>query len=645
MSSARIAALAAGCLLSAAGLPAQQANPPSPGGEAARSRFLAGQEALQEGRYAVAESEYREVVRLAPGLAEARANLGLALFLQGKYEGSVAELRRVAAERPEISAAHLFLGLAHLRLGSPGEAIPHLERSLKDGPDNLEARRALAACHLAREDFAGALREYQAAFSRNPDKTDAWFLLGQEYTKLMSELGGRLMVGQPDSPWASRLAADTLGLSQAWDAAATYFETALSAGPGLPGLHSSAAAAYLRLGSLDPAERHFRSELDRNPASLEARLGLAEIALARGDAGSALAEVAAAWDSNASRLARVEDFPLVPIPSGSAAALADALPPAGGGPLRFLRAALMGAAGERERAAEQASLLLAAIDGTPPPDPGARQAGELCRAGLYEQCAGLLESRPSLSRGELLLLGRAYLGAGRPERASIAFTHALRGASEPLPEALYWTVGTLRSMADHCFRQVEVLDPGSWRVHQLRAEAHRQRHADDEAVAEYLRAIELNPGEPELYRSLALLHLLNNAYDQAQQSIDRALALDGANPRGLYIAGRLQVAMQNHAESIRFLELALRLDPNLVEARPSLGRAYLRAGRLEEAAAQLEQGLTLDYHGDIHYSLFQAHRRLGNREAASAALDRSIAMRKRAFARDRGKLDRWIKSE
>ena len=607
--------------------------------------FAEGREAMRAGRHAAAEASYRAALERAPGLSEARANLGLVLFLQGEYESSVAEFRRVAAEKPDIPSARLFLGLGHLKLGSPGKAIPHLERSLEQAPGSLEARRALAACYLAQADFAGAIREYQAAFARHPDKVDAWFLLGRDYTTLMSELAGRLVVGQPDSPWASRLGADMLGLSQAWDAAATYYDAALASDPRQHGLHASAGVARLRLGDVEAAERHFRSELGVVPGSQEARLGLADTALARGQVESALARVAEIWASDPKRLGRVTDFPRGRMPPGTAAELAGRLPPAEGGPASFLRAALLAVSGDLGRAEQQRSLLLAAIDSAPTPEGGPAGADELCKAGLYEQCSRILESRRSLTRGELLLLGRAYLESGREQRAAIAFTHAMRGVSEPMPEALYWTVRTLQSMADQCFLQVEALDPGSWRVHQMRAEAHRQRQSDEDAAEEYRRAIELKPDEPELHRSLALLHLLNNAYDEAGESIERALALDAANPRTLYVAGRLHVARQQHGESIRFLEMAVKLDPNLVEARPSLGRAYLRAGRFEEAAAQLEQGLALDYHGDIHYSLFQAHRRLGNLDAAKAALDRSMAMRKSAFARDRGKFDRWIKSE
>ena len=641
---ARITALLAASLLMAPAA-AQVANPPRSDHDAVASRFRAGQEAMRARRFPEAEAEYREVLALVPGLSEARANLGLVLFLQGEYAGSVAELERVIRERPDLSTAHLFLGLGHLKLGAPGKAIPPLEFSLEASPGNLEARRALAACHLAKADYASAVREFQAAFAHSRDKPEAWFLLGRDYMSLMRELAGSLVVGEPDSVWAVRLGADMLGLSQAWDAAARYYETAVGKRPDLPGLHQSLGRARLMLGDLDAAEEQFRAELRADPHAERAWLGLAEVNLARGDGAAALENVDEVWKTFPHWLAHAPGFPARPIAGESALELIAGLSRADGGPSRFLQAVLFAQSGDEGRARLQRSLFEKELEGVPVRAPGAQRADELCRAHAYAACATEMESRPSLPRGDLLLLGRAYLALGREERAVIAFTHAMRGADNPPPEAVYWTVRTLQSLADEAFRRVEELAPGSWRAHQLRAEAHRQRQADDEALAEYGRAIALKPDAAELHRSVGLIHLLNSDYDAAQRSLERALALDGANPRTLYLAGRLYVARQQHAESIRFLEAALRLDPNLVEARPTLGRAYLRVGRYREAATELQRGLDLDYYGDIHYSLFQAYRQLGRLDAAKQALDRSVAMRKSSFARDRSKFDRWIKSE
>lgn len=609
-----------------------------------RTRFQAGQTALQAGRFAQAETEFRAALDSDPGLSEARVNLGLALFLQGKYRLSVDELEQAAHALPDLPAAHLFLGLGHLKLGASDQAIAALSRSLELEPANVEAHRALAACHLAKGDYASAVQEFQAAFSHSPDRTEAWYLLGRDYMGLMSDLAGRLVVEQPDSVWAARLGADMLALSEAWEAAGNYYAAAVAKRSDLPGLHSALGSVRLRLGQLGEAAASFEDELRTDPRSEQALLGLAEISLARGDAASALERVAAVWDSFPQWLGSQPAFESGAITPESAAKLLQLLGPSEAGPAAFLVWALSASAGDTATAAARARFERA-VQAVPTRSAEASDAASLCADHLYSACAQALVSRSSMTRAELLLLGRAYLALGQHERAVIAFTHAMRGADEAPPEAVYWTVGTLRALADLCFEQVEKLAPQSWRVHQLRAEAHRQRQADDQAIAEYLRAIELKPDAAELHRSLGLIYLLNNAYAEAEQALEKALDLDAANPRSLYVTGRLFVARQQHAESIPYLETALQLDPNLVEARPSLGRAYLRVGRAEEAATQLEQALILDYYGDIHYSLFQAYRRLGDMERARQALAKSAEMRKRSFARDRTKFERWIKSE
>ena len=76
--------------------------------EAVMARFAAGATAMESGQFPAAETEYRAVLELVPDLSEARANLGLVLFLQGKFADSVSELERVASEKPELSPRTSF---------------------------------------------------------------------------------------------------------------------------------------------------------------------------------------------------------------------------------------------------------------------------------------------------------------------------------------------------------------------------------------------------------------------------------------------------------------------------------------------------------------------------------------------------------
>jgi len=81
-----------------------------------------------------------------------------------------------------------------------------------------------------------------------------------------------------------------------------------------------------------------------------------------------------------------------------------------------------------------------------------------------------------------------------------------------------------------------------------------------------------------------------------------------------------------------------RYDANLMEARATLGKAYMRAGRPAAAIAELQKALSFDFYGDLHFMLYRAYHDLGKTELARAALNRSAEMRKNSVARDR---DSW----
>ena len=613
--------------------------------QAVAAHFEAGQKAMQAGRFVVAESEFKKAVELMPEVAEARANLGLVLYLQGKYQETVAELETVAKQRPDLQATNVFLGLSYLKLGSPERAAPPLEKALRTKPSNLEARRALSACYLAVGRYSDAVVQFRAVFSHEPDKTEAWFRLGRDYMALMRNLAGLLVSGRPDSAWTSRLGGDMLGLSGHWDAAIPYHEETLKKVPGLRGVNGSLGAAHLQMGRREQAEKYFRVELEIDPLDEAALVGLAEVHLARGEASEAWESLTQVWRSSPKWLFRQADFPVYEVPREAALALISRLPPeTADGPSHFLRSVLHEAAGQSAQAAGHRAAFEKAVRGAKSPEENAATAEELFRRHRYAALAQLLKSRSKLDAASYLMLGKAQLSLHDYDAASLAFAEAM-GPDDDSPEAVYWAVKTFQILADLSFRRVEELSPKSWRVYHLRAEAHRQRQDDEEAVKEYRLAIKLKPDEAELYRSLGLLYFLDNTLDEAQEAFAKALDLDPGNARGLYFMGRLFVTKQQPDEAVPFLEAALRLDPNLVEARPNLGKAYLRLGRFQEAAVQLEKGLALDYYGDIHYSLFQAQRRLGNKELAMKALERSKEMRKNSFARDRAKFDRWLKDE
>ncbi|MDD5629582.1 MAG: tetratricopeptide repeat protein, partial [Elusimicrobia bacterium] len=114
----------------------------------ARARFNLAQTLHGQGRFAAAEAEYREALRLAPDFAAWRTAFAIALLRLGRTEEAVAQLRASLGRDPGDPAAHYFLGIAHWRSGRGARALAEFEAALRLDPSDpaaAEARRFAAA--------------------------------------------------------------------------------------------------------------------------------------------------------------------------------------------------------------------------------------------------------------------------------------------------------------------------------------------------------------------------------------------------------------------------------------------------------------------------------------------------------------------
>ncbi|MCI0622658.1 MAG: tetratricopeptide repeat protein [Acidobacteria bacterium] len=613
------------------------------------AHFQAAQRAAREGHLDRAVEEYRKVLRLSPNLVEAQVNLGLAYHLLGQYRQAVSELAKAAGQKPDLLAANLFLGIGHLKLGSAEKAIPPLQRALRLDPSNREARRALAACRLAADDYRDAAHQFRTLFSQESNPEEAWFQLGRDYLDLAKRLTGGMAQKYRASPWAHRLAADLIAERRLWNEAAREYGQALTIEPEQPGLHAALGNVYLRQGKVEEAEAEFRRELALEPGNEQAWLKLAEVQLAKGAAGEALESLSKIWDIFPSFLTEQSDFPAIALEPAQAIQLAAELekqpqrPPA----FHFMLAALYKLAGARERAIREQAAFHSQLEAWQRAQPKTRSSArdqEACNRHAIRECAEFLQSQKPLSFNDNLLLGKTWLRLRQDELASDAFAAALAQERENV-QPLYWLVRAYITLADGCFEKLATLFPNSWRTHQLKAETHRLRMADDEAIKEYETAARLNPEAAEIHEALGELYLGQSTPEQARAEIETALKLNPTGARTLYLLGRLHLSQREPEKGIPYLQEALRREPALLEARGTLGKAYLRAGRPAEAVNELETALGLDVYGDLHYLLYEAYRKLGKRDLAQQALARSEEMRKTSMARDQAKLTRSLATE
>ncbi|MBI2186502.1 MAG: tetratricopeptide repeat protein [Acidobacteria bacterium] len=103
---------------------------------------LSGQQVLDEQTGPALESA-RRAVALAPQLADAHYQLGLAQAKREDWTAAAAAFDRAAELNPALAYAHYYGGLMHYRAGRPDRMAIHFEQFLKLAPEAPERPEVL----------------------------------------------------------------------------------------------------------------------------------------------------------------------------------------------------------------------------------------------------------------------------------------------------------------------------------------------------------------------------------------------------------------------------------------------------------------------------------------------------------------------
>ena len=599
--------------------------------------FRAGQAALRQGDFARAVEDFKKVLALQPGLLEAEVNLGLAYQTLLDYGAAARYLAHALRERPNLPGLNVIVGMDYLKLGSPEKAAPYLKHALELDPSSRDAHDAMALYYLTQENFQGAVDQYRQLAGLNSDKVEALFKIGHQYLDLAARLayqGARLY---PESPWGHRFLGDMLFERDRWEEAAQEYKKALAIDPRQSGLHTLLGEAYLHTGKLEDAEAEFRRELQFDLRYERAWLGLANLQVAKGQALEALASVATVWQDSPEFLKSHPEFLSIELTKEIAQACISRLLDQPENPAKhFLLSGLYSTTNEnalsdRELQSFQSDVSkweqTSRVTSQAHPDQGS------CKLHQYSRCITSLQHTKPLTYSAYLLLGKTYFILQQYEQAAemLAQVHGDKNANS---EASYWLERTYQALGAESYAQLEASFPDSWRTHQLRAEGFALRQDRDGAIKEYEAAIQLRPDEAELHEGLGEFYLDNRSDEPARTELEKAAALDSSRTKTLYLLGRLHLLDDENEKAVPFLERALKLQPNLNAANGLLGTAYVRMGQFASAIPSLEKAAPMDHHGNIHYQLYLAYRKLGKTELAQKALARSQDIRRSSLEHD-----------
>jgi serine/threonine-protein kinase len=191
-----------------------------------------------------------------------------------------------------------------------------------------------------------------------------------------------------------------------------------------------------------------------------------------------------------------------------------------------------------------------------------------------------------------------------------AFDQALTLDSTAIEANLYRVYMLLsrgeKESARHGILNLLTIAANDWNVHMVAGLALRGDGMYDEALAQFNRALKLNPANAALlYNHRARVYQYQNQLELAGDELDKGLALEPRHPLLRTSSGYQQMRLGNLGAAIDILEGVIRDDQFLRIAVPTLAICYVLAGERAQAAALLKDDTlaAAEADGDMAYRL------------------------------------------
>ena len=554
---------------------------------------------------------HREVIDVYPEEVAYRQIYVRSLVASGDLAGARAQLEEIARLSPGNVDAMLDVVRIDNRIGGTAAAGATFRKFVDANPDNVDLKFRFADFLRGEKDFAGAEAIY-AAFASEKDQSLAF--------RAKNQIAGlRLLEGKIDEGKA-------------------IVDEILAADPRNTEALIKRASLKIEAGDNDGAILDLRVAIEDQPDSTPAKVLMATAFERKGDIEFAKSQMAQAVvdsknDPNASNL-----FAKLLMRTGDVEraeqVLNDSLAIA---PNDVENLKLLGAVRlmrQDWRGAEEAAKRLEAVSAE---DPVANRLLGAAYTGLEDykgaiEALSAAQARAPLGDRPLATLVSAYVKDGRAEEAAemlrgmierepdnyaaryilaqTLFTQqkndegidALRAAIRSAPDRveapdLLYRVLIVSSRAEEAgamLDEVLAAAPDNLGARILKADYLLTTGRQEEAMAAYADVLERRPGD--LLASNNYASLLSDLRDDPAsraKAADVAKVLEGnANPYFLDTLGWAQVRNGALAEGIANLEKAVAGSTGFADAHYHLGAAYLEAGEVEKARAELEKAVS-----------------------------------------------------
>jgi tetratricopeptide (TPR) repeat protein len=532
--------------------------------------LMLGQIRAQQGNTRAAQELFAKAAEVDATYAPARIALGQVFAGRKETEAALKEFDAAVQADPRSLAAVRTKTAALVRRNGPKDAIGFVESAVERDPRSAGFRTLLGALYAMDRQPDKAIAAYRAAVELDPKALEARLGLASLALKQGKERDAIVQLqaavkDHPDNSLAVLLLATLHQKLAQYDQAIAALEPAVKTAGNQPGFVVMLGDMYLRAGRHDDAIARLSGLIAQAPNLWEARLIRGQAYLAKGDGPAAVKDL-----SQAVRAA--------PEAAAPRYFLARAL--AATGRTSEARAAY-GEAIALDPKLERAKLELTALSG-----------GQPDQAAKGQRISKLQEAVKANPRN---LAAREQLA-----RAHLASAQAAEAQSE-LKQILDQAPGHVEAnlmMAGVLFRQDKPEDAAAYlraalKTNPAHVEAnllmarHLQRKARREDALTHLQAaLRANPSLVNLYTHLGRLP---EALPLAQELERR----EPKSPGPPALIGWILLDQQSPESAGEAFRRAIKLKPDLLEARRGLGEASQALGQMERAAESYRQALAI----------------------------------------------------
>ncbi len=247
----------------------------------------AGQRALAAGQYTEAQSDFEQLVKLHPEVAEVHATLAVIDFKLRLYEAAVSEIHAALKLKPGLPRLDSLLGLSLAELGQFNEALPGLEKGFRQSADpeikrmcGLQLMRAYTG--LQRDDDAVKVAlEMNRLYANDPE---VLYNTGRIYGNYAFLTMRKLAQDAPHSIWRHLAAAEAFESQGSYNDAIGEYRAVLAMDPNRTGIHYRIGRTLLAQShqtgaqtNMDEARKEFEQELELDPNNGNAAYEIGEM--------------------------------------------------------------------------------------------------------------------------------------------------------------------------------------------------------------------------------------------------------------------------------------------------------------------------------------------------------------------------------